>query len=95
MDLSWMAWTWPTAALFILIALSIAALGVWALFAPGGDRRLGVVRLNTTRGDRLFIAWLGSGFTGLGWLAACGAPLGVRWGCPRCGGFACFAGFSR
>ena len=32
MDLSWMAWTWPTAAFFIFIGLCIASMGVWEYF---------------------------------------------------------------
>jgi len=77
MGLSWMAWTWPTAVFFIVVVLSIAAMGVWEHFSPGGNPRRGVLGLDTTRGDRLFISWLGSGFINLGWLAFVGAPL---WG---------------
>jgi len=77
MGLSWMAWTWPTAAFFIVIALSIASMGVWEHFSPGGNPRRGVFGLDTTRGDRLFISWLGTGFINMGWLAFYGAPL---WG---------------
>ena len=77
MGLSWMAWTWPTATFFIVLVLSIAAMGVWERFSPGGNPRRGVFHLDTTRGDRLFISWLGTGFINLGWLAFFGAPL---WG---------------
>jgi len=77
MGLSWMAWTWPTAAFFIVIVLSIAGMGVWEKFSPGGNPRRGIFGLDTTRGDRLFISWLGTGFINLGWLAFMGAPL---WG---------------
>jgi predicted small integral membrane protein len=76
-DLSWMAWTWPTAAFFIFIFLSIAAMGVWEWKSPGGDPRHGILGLDTTRGDRLFISILGSAFIFLGWLAVMGTPL---WG---------------
>ena len=77
MDFSWMAWTWPTAIFFIVVVLSIAAMGVWERFSPGGGPRRGVFGLDTTRGDRLFISWLGTGFISLGWLATFGSPL---WG---------------
>jgi len=77
MGLSWMAWTWPTAAFFIVLVLSITTMGVWERFSPGGNPRRGVLGLDTTRGDRLFISWLGTGFINLGWLAFMGAPL---WG---------------
>jgi predicted small integral membrane protein len=77
MGLSWMAWTWPTATFFIALVSSIVAMGVWEHFSPGGNPRRGVFGLDTTRGDRLFISWLGTGFLNLGWLAFYGAPL---WG---------------
>ncbi|MGW8194176.1 MAG: DUF2160 domain-containing protein [Desulforhopalus sp.] len=77
MGLSWMAWTWPTAAFFIIVVLSIVIMGVWEHFSPGGNPRRGVLGLVTTRGDRLFISWLGTGFINMGWLAIYGAPL---WG---------------
>ncbi len=77
MGLSWMAWTWPTASFFIVIVLSIASMGVWEHYSPGGNPRRGLLGLDTTRGDRLFISWLGTGFINMGWLAFFGAPL---WG---------------
>ncbi len=77
MGLTWMAWTWPTAAFFIAVFASIAAMGVWEKYSPGGAPRHGVLGLDTTRGDRLFISWLGTGFINLAWLAVFGAPL---WG---------------
>ena len=77
MSLSWMAWTWPAAAFFIAIVLSIVAMGLWERASPGGDPRRGVFGIDTTRGDRLFISWLGTGFINLAWLGFFGAPL---WG---------------
>jgi predicted small integral membrane protein len=77
MGLSWMAWTWPTAAFFIIVVLSIVTMEAWERFSPGGNPRRGVFGLDTTRGDRLFISWLGTGFINMGWLAFYGAPL---WG---------------
>ena len=77
MGLSWMAWTWPTALFFVSVFLSIAAMGVWEKFSPGGAPRSGILGIETTRGDRLFITWLGTGFIHLGWLAFFGVPL---WG---------------
>lgn len=75
--LSWMAWTWPTALFFLFIFASIGAMGVWEYFSPGGGPRRGVFRIDTTRGDRLFITLLGSCFIFLGWLGVMGTPL---WG---------------
>jgi predicted small integral membrane protein len=77
MDLSWMAWTWETAAFFTAIAAMLAAMTVWELRSPGGAPRRGILAIETTRGDRLFISLLGSAFIHLGWLALLGPPL---WG---------------
>ncbi|MEE8365014.1 MAG: DUF2160 family membrane protein [Gammaproteobacteria bacterium] len=77
MGLSWMAWTWPTAAFFIFILSCLITMGIWEWFRPGGDPRHGVLGLDTTRGDRLFISLLGSAFIFLAWLWAFGTPL---WG---------------
>ena len=67
-DLSWMAWTWPTAIFFVVIFSLIALMGVWEYASPGGGPRVGVLRFETTRGDRLFVSLLGSAFICLGWL---------------------------
>jgi predicted small integral membrane protein len=74
---TWMAWTPATAAFFIYIFASIAAMGAWEYFSPGGNPRRGVFGLDTTRGDRLFMTNLGSCFIFLAWLGFFGAPL---WG---------------
>jgi predicted small integral membrane protein len=73
--LSWMAWTWPTAAFFAFILLCLVAMSVWEFYSPGGAPRHGILRLDTTRGDRLFISLLGSAFIFLAWLAFMGPPL--------------------
>lgn len=75
--LSWMAWTWPTAAFFAFIFLTLVAMSVWEWYSPGGSPRHGILGLDTTRGDRLFISLLGSAFIFLAWLALMGTPL---WG---------------
>ncbi len=77
MGLSWMAWTWPTAAFFAFIFLCLVGMGIWEKYSPGGNPRKGILTLETTRGDRLFITLLGSAFIFLGWLGLVGTPL---WG---------------
>ncbi len=77
MGLSWMAWTWPTAAFFVFILVCLLAMGIWEWRVPGGAPRRGILGLDTTRGDRLFISLLGSAFIFLGWLGFFGTPL---WG---------------
>lgn len=72
----WMAWTFPTALFYAIIA-GLLILFLWlALRRPETPRR-GILRIDTTRGDRLFISLLGSAFICLAWLATFGAPL---WG---------------
>ncbi len=75
LDFSWMAWTWPTAAFFIVIALLLVAMGVWEYVSPGGNPRVGVLRFETTRGDRLFVSLLGSAYIHLAWLGLVGPNL--------------------
>ena len=75
--LTWMAWTWQTAAFFIFIALCIASMGLLEYIRPGGAARRGVLSLDTTRGDRLFISLIGSAFICLAYLALAGPAL---WG---------------
>ena len=75
--LSWMAWTWQTAAFFGVIALLLVIMAIWEWRVPGGAPRRGVLGLNTTRGDRLFISLLSAGYLHLLWLAL--VPLPV-WG---------------
>ena len=74
-DLSWMAWTWPTAIFFLTILALLVSMGVWEYYAPGGHPRVGILRFETTRGDRLFISLLGSAFIHLAWLGLVGANL--------------------
>ena len=75
MGLTWMAWTWPTAAFFGFIALCLITMTLWERRAPGGGPRHGILGLDTTRGDRLFISLLGSAFIFLAWLGLMGTPL--------------------
>ena len=65
--LDWMAWTWPTATFFIVIAVLLVTFTVLAIRYPEVPRT-GVLRIETTRGDRLFITLLGSAFINLAWL---------------------------
>jgi predicted small integral membrane protein len=75
--LGWMAWTWPTALVFVGIFSAMAVLTVLEIRNPGGDERKGVLGLTTTRGDRLFITLLGTVYIFLAWIGLFGMPL---WG---------------
>lgn len=76
----WMAWTFPVAFFFYTIACLLILFTLLAIRFPETPRR-GVLRIETTRGDRLFISLLGSAFICVGWLFAFGAPL---WGALLC-----------
>ena len=67
MDLSWMAWTRETAIFFAVIAALLVTFTILAIKFPETPR-VGVLRIETTRGDRLFITLLGSAFINLAWL---------------------------
>ena len=71
----WMVWSFPGALFFLTIALLLAVMAVWEYASPGGNPRVGVLRFETTRGDRLFISLLGSAFIHLAWLGLVGANL--------------------
>ncbi len=65
--LDWMAWTWPTALFFVVIASLLTIFTVLAIRFPETPR-VGLLRIETTRGDRLFITLLGSAFLNLAWM---------------------------
>ena len=71
----WMAWTFPTALFFLTIFLLLALMAVWEYASPGGNPRVGLLRFETTRGDRLFLSLLGSAFIQLAWLGLVGSNL--------------------
>jgi predicted small integral membrane protein len=75
MGLTWMAWTWQTATFFLVIFVLLCGMTVWELVSRGGGEWVGVLGLETTRGDRLFISLLGSAFIHLAWLGLVGPSL--------------------
>ena len=77
MGLSWMAWTWQTALFFGVIAALLIVMTIWELRVPGGNPRRGILTIDTTRGDRLFISLLGSAFINLAWLGLFGPPVWI------------------
>ncbi len=70
--MDWMAWTWPTATFFLVIAGLLVTFTILAIRFPETPR-VGILRIQTTRGDRLFITLLGSAFINLAWLGLVGA----------------------
>ena len=75
--ITWMAWTWQTAAFFGFIALCLIAMVIWEKKDPGGNPRRRILGLDTTRGDRLFISLLSSAFIHLAWLGIIGTLLWI------------------
>ncbi len=74
MDLSWMAWTKATVIFFIVIFVLLLIMTIWALKKPEMPR-VGILKIETTRGDRLFLSLLGSAFICIAWLGIFGAPI--------------------
>ncbi len=72
--MAWMAWTLPTIVFFVVIGCALLVMTVLAVVFPETPRR-GLLRIETTRGDRLFISLLGSAFICMAWLGLIGAPL--------------------
>ena len=71
--MDWMAWTVPTAIFFAVIATLLITFMVLAIRYPETPR-VGILRIETTRGDRLFITLLGSAFINLAWLGLVSMP---------------------
>ena len=65
--MDWMAWTMPTALFFAFIAAALVVMTILTIKRPSAPR-MGVLGLETTRGDRLFISLLGSAFINLAWI---------------------------
>ena len=88
--LGWMAWTSPTALLFIGIFLAMGVLVAVEIRYPGGAERKGVFGLTTTRGDRLFMTLLGTVYIFLAWLGLFGMPLWAPLAISMAWGVFCF-----
>ena len=63
----------PSSCVILLAAVSAWRSGNTP--RPGGNPRAGILRFETTRGDRLFISLLGSAFIHLAWLGLVGPNL--------------------
>ncbi|RZU54165.1 putative small integral membrane protein [Krasilnikovia cinnamomea] len=66
--LGWMVWTAPTASVFLGLAVLLAGMGVWARLSPPVARR-GFLRIETDRGDRLYIGLITAAVVLAVWLA--------------------------
>jgi predicted small integral membrane protein len=70
-NIAWMAWTLPTAIFFGLLAMTLAVMTWLAVGYPEAER-VGVLRIPTTRGDRLFISLIMTAVIHLLWIGLVG-----------------------
>ncbi|MGA2054829.1 MAG: DUF2160 domain-containing protein [Bradyrhizobium sp.] len=70
-SLAWMAWTAPTAIFFVLLAATLAVM-TWLAIAYPEAERVGILRIPTTRGDRLFISLIMAAVIHLLWIGFVG-----------------------
>ena len=70
-NIAWMAWTLPTAIFFVLLAMTLAVMTGLAIAYPEAER-VGILRIPTTRGDRLFISLIMAAVIHLLWIGFIG-----------------------
>lgn len=70
-NIAWMAWTLPTAIFFVLLATTLGVM-TWLGVAYPEAERVGVLRIPTTRGDRLFISLVLAAVIHLLWIGVVG-----------------------
>jgi predicted small integral membrane protein len=70
-NIAWMAWTLPTAIFFVLLAVTLAVMTSLAIAYPEAER-VGILRIPTTRGDRLFISLIMAAVIHLLWIGFVG-----------------------
>ena len=76
-NIAWMAWTLPTAIFFVLLSMTLAVM-TWLAVAYPEAERVGILRIPTTRGDRLFIALIMTAVIHLLWIGFVGTdPVGT------------------
>jgi predicted small integral membrane protein len=70
-NIAWMAWTPPTAIFFVALACTLAVM-TWLAVAYPEAERVGILRIPTTRGDRLFVSLIVAAIIHLAWIALVG-----------------------
>jgi predicted small integral membrane protein len=70
-NIAWMAWTLPTAIFFVLLAMTLAVMTWLAVVYPEAER-VGILRIPTTRGDRLFVSLILAAVIHLLWIGFAG-----------------------
>ena len=76
-SIAWMAWTLPTAIFFALLASTLGVM-TWLAIAYPEAERVGVLRIPTTRGDRLFVSLILAAVIHLAWIGFVGVePIAI------------------
>ena len=70
-SIAWMAWTLPTAIFFVALGCTLAMM-TWLAVAYPEAERVGVLRIPTTRGDRLFLSLILTAIVHLLWIGFVG-----------------------
>jgi predicted small integral membrane protein len=70
-NIAWMAWTLPTAIFFALLATTLIVMTWLGAVYPEAER-IGILRIPTTRGDRLFISLIITAVIHLLWIGFVG-----------------------
>jgi predicted small integral membrane protein len=70
-SIAWMAWTLPTAIFFVLLALTLSVM-TWLSATYPEAERVGILRIPTTRGDRLFVSLILAAVIHLLWIGLVG-----------------------
>jgi predicted small integral membrane protein len=70
-NIAWMAWTLPTAIFFVLLSTTLAVM-TWLAVAYPEAERVGILRIPTTRGDRLFVSLIVTAVIHLLWIGLVG-----------------------
>ena len=70
-NIAWMAWTLPTAIFFVLLSLTLGVM-TWLAVAYPEAERVGILRIPTTRGDRLFLSLIMTAIIHLAWIGLVG-----------------------
>jgi predicted small integral membrane protein len=70
-NIAWMAWTLPTAIFFVLLSMTLGVM-TWLAVAYPETERVGILRIPTTRGDRLFISLVVTAVIHLLWIGLVG-----------------------
>ena len=70
-SIAWMAWTIPTAIFFAALAITLAVM-TWLAIAFPEAERVGILRIPTTRGDRLFVSLIVTAIIHLMWIGLFG-----------------------